>query len=667
MSDPILDRITQLRAEIEAHNVRYYQQDAPIISDAEFDQLFRELQDLEAAHPEHASPDSPTQRVGAPALAGFATHTHRFPMRSLDNAFDVAELREFDARLRRLLGEDTAIEYLVELKFDGASISLIYDDGRLALAATRGDGTTGEAVTANIKTIYDVPLKLMGAPKSLEVRGEVVMRKSVFAQVNDVRGSQGQPLFVNPRNAASGGLRQLDPAETAKRKLSFYPYGAVGVELAPTQSGALEQLAEFGFPARPDIRRCASIEEVWSEIEAIGAARPTMDVGIDGVVIKVNEIALQQELGDTARGPRWAIAYKFPAEQATTKLNRVFWQVGRTGTLTPVADLEPVFVGGVTVSRATLHNLEDLRRKDVRAGDTVIVQRAGDVIPEVVGPVLAARPEGAEEVEAPTVCPECGTPVVTAEGLIAIRCPNRACPAQQVSQLLHFASRGAMDIGGLGEKQIARFLELGFLTDIPSIYTLAERAEELVQLDRMGEQSIKKLLAAIEESKVRPLHRVISGLGIPSVGTQTARDLADTFMSLENLLEAEMEELDDVRDIGTRTANEIYNWLRDPDNAKLVRQLVERGVTPIVAERAGDQFAGQTFVFTGKLEKFTREEATEAVKRLGGQAAGSVSKNTTYVVAGPGAGSKLAKATELGVAVLSEDEFLAMLPGGAIA
>lgn len=659
------ERAHHLRSQLEYHNRLYYQHDAPEISDSEYDALFRELVDLEAAHPEVRTPDSPTQRVGSMPVSAFTPHVHRRPMLSLDNAFGAEELRAFDERVRRYLETTDPVEYFVELKFDGLSMSLTYEDGLLMVGATRGDGTTGEDVTANAKTVRGVPLRLTErVPGLLEVRGEVVMTRETFEALNAVRLAAGQPVFANPRNAAAGGMRQLDSRLTAERRLRFFAYTqGEGPRLAPTQSELLVRLRQLGFGVWDRHARCEGIEAVIAFAEQVREDRPSMPFGIDGVVVKVNESAVQDQLGFTSRGPRWAIACKFPAEQAFTVLREVSWQVGRTGTVTPVAELVPVVVGGVTVSRATLHNLEDLRRKDVRVGDTVIVQRAGDVIPEVVGPVPDRRPAEAVVPQEPSQCPECQERLVREEGMVALRCPNRACPAQISAKLIHFASRGAMDIEGLGDKMVDRFLELGLLSDLPSIYTLHQHRTTLEQLDRMGTQSVTKLLSAIEGSRERPLERLIFGLGIRFVGDRTALDLARAFGSLERFRRATYTELIAVPDVGPRIASELETWLEESTNQTLLDRLLAVGVRPTEGDAPlGDLFAGQTLVFTGKLEQLTRESAEELVQRLGGKAAGSVSKNTSLVVAGPGAGSKLAKAEQLGVPVVDEDAFLASLP-----
>lgn len=673
-------RAAELRSELEKHNYAYYVLDTPTISDSEYDALFRELKQIEDEHPELKTSDSPTQRVGAAPISKFEPHTHMAPMLSLDNAFSNEELKAFDERVRKVVG---AVEYFVELKLDGASLSLTYLDGMLVTGSTRGDGTKGENVTANAKTIRGVPLSLRTKVAGrFEVRGEVLMLRDAFDDLNRKQAAQGGQLYANPRNAAAGGLRQLDSSVTASRKLNFYAYALGGSadftlplgqkadlfgEGDTTQAEILRWFKELGFATRPEGRICKDIDEVIGFLEEYHAKRADLPFGIDGAVIKVNSTAHQRELGMTARGPRWAIAYKFPAEQAFTRLKAIITQVGRTGTITPVADLEPVSVGGVVVSRATLHNYQELRRKDVREGDIVIVQRAGDVIPEVVGPVLDKRESDLPLPIEPTECPECQGSLARQEGQVALKCTNPACPAQISAQLRHFCSRGAMDIEGLGDKLILRFLEEGLLTDLPSIYRLKDRREDMVNLEGRGEQSTQKLLDAIEASRTRTLDRFLFGLGIRFVGEKGAKDLAQNFRTLAALRQANYEQLIAVPDVGPRTASEVETYFEDPANQALIDDFLSLGVSPIEPEApTSDLFAGKTLVFTGKLERFTREAAEELVMKMGGKAAGSVSKLTAYVVAGPGAGSKLAKAEQLGVPVLTEDEFLAMLPEGAL-
>ncbi len=679
-------RAERLRKEIQRHDYLYHVLDKPEISDSEYDKLFRELLELEDAHPELRTPDSPTQRVGVAPVSHLPTHRHLAPMLSLDNAFGEDELRAFDERVRRGLGATEGIEYLAELKFDGLSLSLTYEDGLLTTAATRGDGVTGEVVTPNARTVRGIPLRLHSshttvfAHKSaepgegsarflipqgtLEVRGEVILFKDVFEETNRERSERGEQVYVNPRNAASGAMRQLDSRETAKRKLNFFAYGlGAGLRLAETQSETVQRLRELGFAVRPEAEVVSGADGLIGFVRKWEGKRAELPFAIDGVVAKVDRLDFQDDLGATARGPRWAIACKFASEQAFTKLNGILWSVGRTGVVTPVADLEPVFVGGVTVSRATLHNIEDIRRKDVREGDTVIVQRAGDVIPEVVGPVLDKRKGRPRAPEEPEQCPECEKPLSRREGEVALRCTNPACPAQTAAKLRHFASRSAMDIEGLGDKIISRFLELGHLTDLPSIYELQGRREDLEQLEGMGELSVQNLLQAIEDSKTRPLDRFLFGLGIRFVGDKGAKDLARHFRSLDAVRSADYDALMAVPDIGPRTASEIQEWFKEEENQELISRLLELGVSPVEPDApVGDLFAGKTLVFTGKLERFSRDAAEDLVLRLGGKAAGSVSKGTALVVAGPGAGTKLAKAEELGIPVTDEEGFLQMLP-----
>jgi len=665
------ERAAWLRTEIERHNVLYYVHDAPEIGDSEWDVMFHELKAIEDEHPELRTQDSPTQRVGVAPVSKFEPYRHGVPMLSLDNAFGEDELRAFDERIKRVLAIDVEVEYEAELKFDGLSMSLTYVDGVLQVGATRGDGISGEDVTTNARTVRGIPLRLQREMLGkLEVRGEVLMFKTVFETLNRDRVARSEQAFVNPRNAASGGMRQLDSRLTAERKLNFFAYGLGFADgqfrEVHDQFALMQTLRTLGFPVREETRVCVGIDRLIEFVANVQQSRSRLPFGIDGVVIKVNNFDLQKELGFTARGPRWAVAYKFPAEQAFTILNGIENQVGRTGVVTPVAELEPVFVGGVTVSRATLHNYQEVLRKDVRVGDTVTVQRAGDVIPEVVGPVLEKRNPDSKVPRIPSVCPVCETPLIQQEGMVALRCPNsKGCAAQIQCKLQHFVGRNAMDIEGLGEKQIERYMNLNppLLTDIPSIYGLKDHREILLSLERMGEQSVTNLLDAIEASKNRPLDRFLFGLGIRQVGDRTAGDLARTFGSLDGFMAATYDRLVLVPDIGPTTASEIEEWLELEENKKLIDALLKAGVVPTEPELpSGNLFAGQTVVFTGKLEKFKREDAEALVMRQGGKAAGSVSKNTSFVVAGPGAGSKLDKATQLGVQVMTEAEFLDMVP-----
>lgn len=649
------ERWEWLRAEVERHNVAYHELESPLISDSEFDRLFAELKALEQAHPEFVTAASPTQHVGGTPKAGLPQASHAVPMLSLDNAFSEEDLAAFGQRVAKVLGSEPL--YTAELKFDGMSISLTYEQGVLVRATTRGDGTTGEVVTDNARTVTGIPHRLK-LPLDIEVRGEVLMAKATFTRLNESRAAAGQQVFVNPRNAAAGAMRQLDSQLTAQRKLDFLAYSqAGGTPLADTQAGTMRALAELGFATSTEWCPSRPLEEVLSYLHRVEEIRSNLPFGIDGVVIKVDALAEQQLLGNTTRGPRWAIAYKFAAEQAITTLREISVQVGRTGVVTPVAELEPVFVGGVTVSRATLHNFIDLQQRDVREGDRVIVQRAGEVIPEVVGAIHSERRADSVEPRPPTHCPVCASGLESVGAFL--RCPNRACPAQTQGALVHFASRGALDIEGLGEKTVVLFLEQGFLHDLPSIFTLSRHADKITALEGQGKTSTQKLFDAISSRRNPLLSKFLFGLGIRQVGERAALDLSRAMGSLERLREATEQELLAVPDIGPRTAHEIRTWFEDPDHQAMLDEFAKLGVIPQPdPPAAGGPLTGLTFVFTGSLEQFTRDEAEAMVQAAGGKASGSVSAKTSVVVAGPGAGSKLKKATDLGIRVMSEAEFL---------
>ena len=665
----IEERIRKLRDEINRHNYLYYVLEKPEISDAQFDKLFRELQTLEAKYPQFISDDSPTMRVGAKPSEKFLTHKHLTPMLSLDNAFGADELEEFFHRTSRFLKKRdvTHLEVTGELKFDGISLSLTYEDGVLKTAATRGDGETGENITPNARTINTIPLRLQQEfPGIIEVRGEVMLTRDEFARINEERAKNGEQLFANPRNAASGSLRQLDSKITASRNLSFWAWsvGEVKKTGCKSQFELYGWLRNMGFRVSEHIRLLSGFKDCKKFVEEWEFKRSELPFDIDGLVFKVNEFEVQNELGYTSRGPRWAIAYKFAAEQAMTKLLSITWQVGRTGVVTPVAELDPVHVGGVKVSRATLHNYDEIMRKDLRIGDTVVVQRAGDVIPEVVHVVIHDKQKRGKKPAAPSKCPACHSDLVRKDGEVALRCLNRTCPAQNAERIVHFASRNAMEIEGLGEKNVLRLIDEGLVETISDIYRLKEKREKLVALERMGEQSVSNLLNAIEESKKRPLHRFLHGLGIRQVGETAAFALARRFKTIDVLRDAQFEELMQVPDIGPNTAGEIVAFFEDEENRRLLDELKDLGVVPEEVKEAevGDNpFSGKTLVFTGKLEKMTREEAEEMIRKLGGKASGSVSKSTDLVVAGPGAGSKLENAKKYGVRVIDEDEFLKMV------
>ena len=688
-SDPA-SRIEALRREIEHHTYCYYALDAPEISDGAFDSLMRELRELEAANPQLIDPTSPTQRVGGYVGEQFAPVRHARRMYSLDNAMDAVELDAWMDRVEEAFGR--LVPVCCELKIDGSSIALTYEAGRLVRAATRGDGTTGEDVTANMRTVKDVPLRLRDeaapgiadADGALELRGEVYMPKSSFEMLNAAAEANGKQAFANPRNAAAGSLRQKDPTITAMRDLSTFLYAIADERTltVPGQWELLQWLREAGFHVNPDVRLCRTREEVHAFCERAVERRGALPYEIDGVVVKVNDFAQQEAMGYTARAPRWAIAFKFPPEEKTTLLRAITVQVGRTGKLTPVAELDPVLVAGSTVARATLHNADEVRRKDVRVGDTVIVRKAGDVIPEVLGPVASLRPAGAQPWEMPRTCPSCGSAVLREEGEVDFRCISIDCPAQAQERLVHWTSRGAMDIDGMGEEIIARLVESGRVTDVADFYTLD--AEELARLDmgrtnkddepiRLGQTVAKKLVAAIDASRTRPFARVLNGLGMRHVGKTTAEALARAFPSMDALSAASEEELAAVEGVGPKIAHSIWLFLRTPQNMNVIERLRARGVRlEDAADAAGEDeglpqtLAGLTFVLTGSLVQsgMTREAAGAALKARGAKVSGSVSKKTRFVVAGEAPGSKYDKALSLGVPILDEPALLRMLETG---
>ena len=659
-------RCQELRAQLEHHNRLYYLLDSPEISDAEYDALFRELQSLEENHPELRSPDSPTQRVGGAALGTFDSVTHRLPMLSLENAIHADEIREFDQRAKKVLGlsADHSLTYVCEPKMDGLAVELVYLKGVLSVASTRGDGVTGENVTENIRTIRSLPLRLTGTniPEILEVRGEVFLTLESFQRINREKEENGEPPFANPRNAAAGSLRQLDSRVTARRPLSIYCYApglCEGTEFG-SQQQFLTAIAAWGLPVNPLIRPAFGIEEAVDYYSGMQEQRDSLEYEIDGTVIKVDSFALQRELGEKSRSPRWAVACKFPPRQARTVIDDVLLSVGRTGVITPVAVLRPVEISGVTVSRATLHNWDEIALKDIRIGDTVVVERAGDVIPAVVRVVVEERSGTEKEVPPPRNCPECGSAVVQIPDEVALRCMGLECPPQIRESIVHFASRAAMDIEGLGEKFVEQLLSLGLVRSVADIYHLTR--DDFMQFDRMGDKLASNLLNAIEASKQRDLGRFIFALGIRHVGERNAKALAKAFGSLESLQKATFEELTSIRDIGATVARSITTFFANPGNREVIRRMQEAGVSPTAEQKqVGGRFTGTTFVFTGSLERFTREEAQALVEAQGGSAVGSVSKKTGYVVAGSEAGSKLAKARELGITVLTEDEFITLL------
>ncbi len=666
--DAAVRRAAELRRLIDRYNHRYYALDDPEVPDAEYDQRLRELQALEARYPALVTADSPTQRVGTSPVAAFAEVRHRRPMLSLDNAFSDEEVRDFDRRVRGRLGTVPAVAYSVEPKLDGLAVNATYEDGVYTRAATRGDGEKGEDITANLRTIRSLPLRLhtRAPPRLLEVRGEVYMPLAGFRRLNEQAAARGEKTFVNPRNAAAGALRQLDPAVSASRPLDFFVYGIGDVDgeaLAERQGELLETLRRFGFRICPHTRVVASIDDCLRYFQEIGAERHRLPFQIDGVVYKVDEFALQRRLGFVARAPRWAIAHKFPAEEAMTTVRGIEFQVGRTGALTPVARLAPIHVGGVTVSNATLHNIDELHRKDVRIGDTVVVRRAGDVIPEVVAVIPERRPRGTHRVELPAVCPVCGSPVERVEGQAIARCTGgRRCPAQRKEEIKHFASRRALDIEGLGDKLVEQLVDAGLVKSPADLFTLEEA--RLAALDRMGEKSARKLLAAIEHAKRTTLARFLNALGIRDVGESTAAALASHFGGLDALRAADVAQIQEVPDAGPVVAASVVAYFRDRANAAILDRLLASGIHwPRPPAVARGPLAGKVFVLTGTLEGCTREDATERIAARGGKVSGSVSKKTDYVVAGRDPGSKLDKARSLGITILDEAAFERLLDG----
>jgi DNA ligase (NAD+) len=659
--------IAKLRDEIRYHEHRYYVLDDPEISDFEFDKLLQRLRDLELKHPELVTPDSPTQRVGGQPADEFPKVRHPAPMLSLDNTYSVDDLKDFDRRVRELAGRAT-VEYVAELKLDGLSMALTYQDGRLVHGVTRGDGETGEDVTTNVKTIRSVPLRLepkklemIGNPARFEVRGEVIMTHQAFEQMNAQREAAGEPKFANPRNAAAGTMRQLDPRIVAERKLDMFVYylQVKGTEPLAEQAQALRTLVELGFKVNPNWQLCRTMEDLLTYIQQWEAKRDALGYEIDGIVIKVNNTGLWQELGTTARSPRWAVAYKYPARQATTRVNGIRAQVGRTGTLTPVADLEPVDVRGVTVSHATLHNMDEITRLGVKVGDTVLIQRAGEVIPQVVK-VVKAAPDGREFVM-PQKCPVCGGEVHRAEGEVAFRCVNTACPAKLKESLLYFAGRRAMNIDGLGEALVDQLVDKGLVHDVADLYGLSH--PQLAELERMGDKSAQNLMDEIENSKKAELGRVIFALGIRFVGERTGQLLADHFASLDKLANASEEELVEAEEVGPRVAEAIQEFFHEKRNRAVIEKLHQAGLQfeQKRARKAEGKLAGKQFVLTGTLPNYSRDVAKQMIEEAGGRVTGSVSKKTDYVVVGADAGSKLEKARALGVKTVEEAELLKLL------
>ena len=656
----IVQQVELLREQINHHNYLYYVLDAPEIPDAEYDRLLRRLQQLESDHPELISQDSPTQRVGAEPLKAFTEVAHKVPMLSLSNAFEEQEVLDFDRRVREALETDN-IQYAAEPKLDGLAVSLRYESGILVRGSTRGDGYRGEDVTLNVRTIDSIPLKLVGRehPKVLEVRGEVFMSKRGFAGLNTAQAKKNEKTFANPRNAAAGSLRQLDPRITATRPLEFYCYGIGeydGPALSKTHSGMLQKLKAWGVRVNPAGRTVAGAAGCLDYYRGLQQQRESLSYDIDGVVYKVDSIEAQNQMGFVSRAPRWAVAHKFPAEEEMTELLGIDVQVGRTGAITPVARLKPVFVGGVTITNATLHNQDEIERKDVRIGDTVIVRRAGDVIPEVVQPVLSKRKKGARKFKMPEKCPECGSAIVRLEGEAVARCTGGLfCPAQRREAIKHFVSRRAMDIEGLGEKLVEQLDQLGMIEDVADLYSL--KADKLAAIERMGEKSADNIIKALEKSKQTTLPRFLFALGIRQVGEATAQTLARHFGELDVLMQADQQELTRVSDVGPVVAESIYTFFHQKHNRDVIKKLQKAGVQwePVKVQANKQTLAGKTFVLTGTLPSMTRDEAKAALQDLGAKVAGSVSKKTDYVVVGADPGSKAAKAEELGITMLDEE------------
>ena len=664
VSETIRKRVEKLREEIEYHNYRYYILDQPEISDAQYDRLIKELEKLEEQYPELRSSNSPTQRVGAHPLEEFEIVKHTIPMLSLANAFDESEARDFDKRVKKFLGTSEDIEYVAEPKLDGLAVELVYERGQFVVGSTRGDGINGENISQNLRTIRTVPLQLIQkeipAPERLEVRGEAIMQIEKFKELNRKREEKGEPLFANPRNAAAGSIRQLDPKITAGRPLEIYFYGLGEVigRTFKTQWEVLKSLPKWGLRTNPHVRKCNNIDEVLNYYHEMNERRETLPYEIDGTVIKVNRFDLQARLGEIARSPRWALAFKFQPKQETTKIIDIRPQVGRTGALTPVAVMEPVKVGGVEVSRATLHNQDEIDRLDVRIGDTVIIQRAGDVIPEVVQVITSKRKGTEKKFKMPSKCPVCGAEVVKEEAIH--RCIGLDCPAQLKGRIKHFASKRAMDIEGLGVKLIDQLVDKGLVKDVADIYYISK--QQLIELERMADKSAQNIIDAIEKSKTKPLSKFLYALGIRHVGETTAEDLARNFPRLDNFFHLSEEDLMKVEGIGPEVAASVVRFFRDDKNKESIERLKKAGVKVIEPKsKERGNLAGKTFVFTGALKTFQRDEARNLVESLGGMTASSVSKKVDYVVIGEDPGSKFDKAKELGIKTLTEEEFKKMI------
>ncbi|MBE0551092.1 MAG: NAD-dependent DNA ligase LigA [Ignavibacterium sp.] len=670
MSQSVEKKIEELREQILKHDYNYYVLTEPVISDEKYDKLVKELEKLENENPHLVTPDSPSQRVGKDLTKEFNPIKHKIPMLSLANSYDEEDLIDFDRRVKESLSESEKIEYVVKLKIDGASISINYVDGLLKTAATRGDGAVGEEVTNNIKTIRSIPLRINTDKekkyklKNIEVRGEVYMRISDFDKLNEEREANSQKLFANPRNSAAGTLKLQDPKIVSARKLNVFLYSLISVdEEFESQEENLKSLSKLGFTVNPHYKVCKNIDEVLKVCSKFEEIRDTLEYEIDGAVIKVNSMHQQKLLGSIAKSPRWAVAYKFKAKQAFTKLNEITWQVGRTGAITPVAELEPAKLAGSTISRATLHNFDEIRRKDIRAGDTVVIEKGGDVIPKVVSVVTSERSKKSQATLPPEKCPVCNSKLSKPENEVAFYCENPECSAQIKGRLIHFASRGAMDIEGLGDALIDLFVDKGFITHFSDIYKLKDKREELVQIERLGEKSIDNLLKSIEKSKSQPFAKVLFAVGIRYVGAGAAQKITDHFNSIDDIIAASDEEISAIYEIGPSISKSIRQFFSDKKNVKLIEELRKSGLTFVSEKKEIVQSAltGKTFVLTGTLSSLSRDDAGARIIALGGKVTSSVSKNTDFVVAGEKAGSKLSKAESLGVKVLDETTFLKML------
>ncbi len=670
MSKAVRKRIEELRDIIREHDYRYYVLTEPAISDLEYDSLMKELEKLEEENPDLITPDSPTRRVGTDLTKEFKPVTHLIPMLSLANTYNEEELFDFDRRIREGLPKGETIEYVVEPKIDGASVSIHYVDGYLVTAATRGDGIVGEEITTNIKTIRSIPLRLNKKTtypysfSDIEVRGEIFMKLEDFINLNKEREEQGEKLFANPRNSSAGTLKLQDPRMVAKRPLNVFIYTLISLdENYESQYENLQILKKLGFNVNPEFKLCKNIDAVIEACSKLEEKRNSLEYEVDGAVIKVNSLRHQKILGNIAKSPRWAVAFKFKAKQAFTKLHKITWQVGRIGTVTPVAELEPVFLAGSTISRATLHNIDEIRRKDIREGDKVIIEKGGDVIPKVVSVVKEERPADSKPAQPPKKCPVCKSPLFKPGGEVAYYCENTECPAQIRGRLEHFAARGAMDIEGLGTALINLFVESGFLRNYDDIYDLKERRNDLVAIERLGAKSVDNLLAAIEDSKKQPFAKVLFAIGIRYVGSGAAKKLADHFNSIDELMSAGAEKIEAIHDIGPSISQSVVKFFSDPHNKKIIEKLKIHGLN-FAAEKKIEKetfFTGKTFVLTGTLSNFSREDASDKIVKFGGKVTSSVSKNTDYLLCGENAGSKLVKAEKLGVSILNEKDFISKL------